>query len=86
MLSKIIDVKCRCGFLLFRYQKVGRGRLIKCYFSRIVKDYGGIISLDAKKGSFVFCPSCQEKIGLVFGIKGTRAIKLNQGQIMPVRL
>lgn len=86
MRSKIIDVKCRCGAALFKYQKRGEGRLIKSYLPRILKDYGGILSEDMKISSFVFCPSCQKKIGAIIGIKGVRAVKFNQGQIKPFYL
>ncbi len=85
MRSKTIDVKCFCGAVIFHYQKVGLGRLLKCYLPRIIKDFTNI-SIDIKTGSYVFCPSCGEKIGVIIGIKGTRAVKLNQGQIKPFRL
>ena len=36
--GRVIKVECRCGQLLFKYYKGGRGRLIKCYLDEIRKD------------------------------------------------
>lgn len=83
--SKIIDVMCRCGQRLFKYQKVGVGQLIKCYLPRILDDKVGI-PVHISVGEEVCCPSCHERIGTIYGIKGVRAVKLNQGQIQPFRL
>lgn len=85
MRSKIIDVECRCGAKLFHYEKRGIGRLIKCYLPRIIKDYVNI-PMDIETSTSIFCPSCEERIGVIIGIKGMRAVKLNQGQIKPFRL
>jgi hypothetical protein len=83
--SRIIDVECRCGQKLFHYQKIGPGQLIKCYLSRILSDNVGI-SPHIEIGTEVFCPDCRNRIGTIYGIKGVRAVKLNQGQIRPFRL
>ena len=85
MRSKVIDVLCRCGQKLFHYQKVGPGQLIKCYLPRILDDKVGIPS-GVAIGTEVPCPSCKGRIGTIYGIKGVRAVKLNQGQIRPFRL
>lgn len=35
-----MTVRCaRCGGKVFRYDKVGKGRLLHCWKGRIVKDY-----------------------------------------------
>jgi hypothetical protein len=85
MRMKVIDVQCRCGKLLFQYQKVGAGKLIKCYLSRILGDYVGVLP-HIEIGAPVICPRCTGRIGTIYGIRGVRAIKLNQGQIRPFRL
>ena len=39
-LADVITVRCaRCGGKVFRYDKAGKGRLLHCWRSRIVKDY-----------------------------------------------
>ena len=81
----MVDVSCKCGNKLFRYQKRGTGRLIKCFVSRISTDY---ISLSKKlpTGSAVNCPKCGERVGVVQMIHGQVAVKLNQGQIKSIRI
>ena len=85
MRKRVIFLKCRCGYTLFKYEKVGTGKLIKCYLPRILEDYAGIparVSL----GADIFCPQCKKRIGTIYGSRGVPAVKLNQGQIRPFRL
>ena len=81
----MVDVVCKCGNKLFRYQKRGTGRLIKCFVSKIFADH---ISLPKKlpTGSAINCPKCGERVGAVQMIHGQVAVKLNQGQIKPIRI
>jgi len=85
MKARVISVECRCGCVLFKYKKIGKGKLIKCYLPRILNDRVNL-SENIEIGTNVFCPKCRKRIGTIFGIKGMRAVKLNQGQIMPFRL
>lgn len=80
-----VTVECKCGNKLLRYQKKGTGRLIKCFVSKIAEDY---ISLPKKlpTGGLVHCTKCGERVGAVQMIKGQVAVKLNQGQIRPIRI
>lgn len=82
---KVIEVNCKCGRKLFKYQKVGAGRLIKCYLPRILIDYIDMPQ-GIKTGVEVHCPACGERIGIIYMIKGVPAVKLNQGQIKPMRV
>ena len=82
---QMIEVRCRCGTKLFKYQKVGKGKLIKCYLSRIIEDNIGLTP-KVSVGDLILCPRCEERIGTIYGIRGVMAIKLNHGQIMPFRL
>lgn len=81
----VITVECQCGQPLFRYQKVGPGQLIKCYLPRILEDFVGIPAR-IESGELVSCPQCHERVGTIYGIRGVRAVKLNQGQIKPVHI
>jgi uncharacterized ferredoxin-like protein len=36
--GKIVDIECKCGKLLFRYFKAGKGKIIKCFVNRIEND------------------------------------------------
>ena len=82
--GRIIDVKCRCGYLLFRYYKAGKGRLIKWLISRLTDDFVGL------KGAETFsrpkCPKCGKELGIIMMIHGEPALKLNQGTIATIRL
>lgn len=81
----MIIVECKCGVELFKYQKAGTGRLIKCFLGRILKDYIGLLE-NLPNGADVFCSACGKRIGTVRLIHGAPAIKLNQGQIKPMRI
>ena len=83
--ARVIDVRCQCWQVFFVYEKVGPGKLIKCYLPRILKDHVGIPT-HIGIGTEVLCPKCKGRIGTIFGIRGVRAVKLNQGQIQPFRL
>jgi len=79
---RAIEVECRCGLRLFRYHKYGRGRLIKCYISRITRNYAGI---DLAGTSRPHCPTCGRSLGYITMAYGKPALKLNQGTIRPLR-
>lgn len=85
MQMRVVEVECKCGKVLWKYQKRGRGRLIKCYIPRILQDNIGV-DPKAPIGKEIMCTKCKKRVGTVFGIKGIRAVKLNQGQIHPIRL
>lgn len=80
-----VEVECRCGARLFKYRKSGAGRLIKCFLSRILIDYAGVPA-GIKTGENVHCPACRERVGTIQMIHGQPAVKLNQGQIKPIRI
>ena len=80
-----LEVKCRCEKKLFKYQKMDTGRLIKCFLSKILRDYVNLPP-NLKTGDKVLCPSCQKRIGAIQMIHGEPAVKLNQGQIKPIRI
>ena len=82
--GRIIDVKCRCGYLLFRYYKAGKGRLIKCLISRLTDDFVGL--QNAKTFSRPKCPNRGKELGIIMMIHGEPALKLNQGTIATIRL
>lgn len=83
-MAKILDIHCKCGYLLFRYYKAGKGRLIKCMIDRLTEDSVGL------KGSAThsrpLCPSCKKELGIIKMIHGKPALKLNQGTIKAIRL
>ena len=82
--GKIIDIHCGCGYLLFRYFKAGKGRLIKCLISRLSEDNVGLQG--AATFSRPLCPSCGKELGIIMMIHGEPALKLNQGTIKGVRV
>jgi len=58
----MITIKCaKCNRKIFKYLKVGKGRILRCYKSRIIKDYsireknevrchcGNLIGIDEEK-------------------------------------
>ena len=83
-MSKItqINVACQCGFLLFKYEKHGRGRLIKCFLENILLDHAGVKQLSS--GSHPVCPSCKKNLGEIRLVNGRAALKLNQGTVKKI--
>ena len=77
-----INVECQCGFVLFKYEKHGRGRLIKCFLENILVDPIGIKNLP--DGSRPFCPSCKKSMGEIRLVNGRAALKLNQGAVKKI--
>jgi hypothetical protein len=65
----MITIRCaRCQQKVFRYQKLGKGRLWHCWKARIVGDYS------VREGNEVKC-SC----GNVIGTDQGKWIKMKQG-------
>ena len=81
--GRVIKVQCRCGRLLFKYYKGGRGRLIKCFLDEISKDCVGVLAEPAPERPV--CPDCGKELGVVRLVRGRPAIKLNQGTVKETR-
>lgn len=82
--GKIINIHCKCGFLLFRYFKAGKGRLIKVLISRLSEDNVGLQKVETH--SRPLCPNCAKELGIIMMIHGEPALKLNQGTIESIRV
>ncbi len=82
--GKIVEIECKCGNLLFRYFKAGKGKIIKCFVNRMENDFVGL------QGSATYskplCPKCGKELGIMMMIRGEIALKLNQGTIKPIRI
>lgn len=84
--KRIIEVKCKCGQPLARYEKDHRGKLIKMYLDRIIDDHAKVfLEKNFQINDLIYCPNCQERVASVVYIHGMKSAKLNQGQIMPIR-
>ncbi|MFO7659291.1 MAG: hypothetical protein R6V77_00075 [Candidatus Cloacimonadaceae bacterium] len=81
--GKILEIECSCGFLLFRYFKAGKGRIIKCILSRMTADNVGLKGLPTF--SKPLCPQCHKELGIIMLIHGEPALKINHGTIKDVR-
>ena len=82
--GKILDIECQCGFVLFRYFKAGKGRIIKCFLDRMEADYVGLKG--AATHSKPVCPQCGKELGIIMMIHGVPAIKINHGTIKDIRI
>ncbi len=59
MTGKIVIVRCpKCGNKVFKYLKVGRGRLLRCWKNRIISDYS------IHNGEEIRCSRCGNLIGI----------------------
>lgn len=64
----MITIKCaKCRKKLFKYHKVGKGKVIHCWDARIIKDYS------VRSASEVFCPC-----GNLIGSKVPKGIRMKQ--------
>ncbi len=69
-MARIIIVRCsRCRAKIFRYLKVGSGKLWHCWKNRILDDYS------KRQGDRVLCPKC----GSLIGIEKKNYVKLVKG-------
>ena len=70
--TKTVDIHCMaCKHLLFKYRKGGKGKLIKCFKERIVKDY---------TQQPCYCPNCQIQFARDTLIRGVPALKMIGGK------
>lgn len=84
--GKIIDIKCSCWEELFKYQKKKRGRLIRAYIKNIKEDkYNLLVGKDFQDGDSIYCPICKKRIGSIFVIKWSLALKVNQWAIQYIK-
>jgi hypothetical protein len=82
--GRLLDIRCSCGFLLFRYYKEGKGRIIKCFVNRLSEDNVGLKGLPTFARPL--CPQCQKELGIIMMIHGEPALKINHGTIQDIRL
>lgn len=82
--GKLVTIECKCGKKLFRYFKAGKGRIIKCFIDRMNNDYVGLQG--AENLSKPLCPECGKELGIIMMIRGSPALKLNQGTIKTIRV
>lgn len=68
----MITIKCsQCKRKIFKYNKIGKGRILRCWDTRIIEDYS--IRCDNE----VRC-----KCGNVIGIKESKSIKMKQNSFV----
>lgn len=68
---KVICIKCKSR--LYKYQKEGKGHLVKCFQDGIIKDYtNGDLS----------CPNCKQVFCRKTKYKGRVAHKIIQGKVI----
>ncbi|KKQ73676.1 MAG: hypothetical protein US96_C0056G0002 [Candidatus Woesebacteria bacterium GW2011_GWB1_38_5b] len=79
MSGQVIKVSCKCGYLLFKYFKHKRGKLIKLFLDEIRED--NVVVSGLANGARPVCPNCQSELGVVGLVKGRPAIKVNHGTI-----
>lgn len=84
MTSKVIDIYCKNGHLLFgRYKKEKSGFLMKCYIDKIGKDLVGVNGLTNETD--VFCSECRVRVGRI-GLKhGRPAVIINHGGVKRIK-
>jgi len=57
MPSRVLEVRCKnCGEIVFKYLKIGKGRLWHCWKGRIIEDHS------VREGNIVKCP-CGNVVG-----------------------
>jgi len=64
----MLTIKCvKCKRKIFRYFKLGKGRVLHCWTNRIEKDYS------TREGNRVLC-----KCGNLIGLEQDKCIKMRQ--------
>lgn len=55
----MLTIKCaKCKSKLFKYKKIGKGKVLKCYKNRITRVYDGKI-----KEKKLICSNCNNVVG-----------------------
>jgi len=71
--SKTITIYCKaCNAQLYKYRKNGKGALVKCFKTRIAKDFTKVACV---------CPACDKIFARETLIKGTPAFKMIGGKV-----
>ncbi len=71
--TRTIRIYCAdCGCLLYKYQKGGPGRLVKCFKDRIVKDF---------TAGDLRCPDCGQEFARETMVYRRPANKIIQGKV-----
>jgi len=64
----VITIKCvKCKHKIFRYQKIGQGRVLHCWRERIIRDYS------VREDNLVKCPC-----GNIIGVDEGKWVKMKQ--------
>lgn len=64
----MIIIKCsKCKSKIFKYNKIGKGRVLRCWNTRIIDDYS------VRNGNEVLC-----QCGNLIGIEEPQCIKMKQ--------
>lgn len=72
--SKTVNIFCaRCGALLYKYKKGGKGALLKCFKERIVKN---------NTNTPCQCPECSQVFARETLIRGVPAYKIIGGKVV----
>lgn len=67
-----VKIYCRCGQLLYHYDKEGPGQLHKCFADRITRDMTG--------GGGLNCPRCGKAFARETRISGRKVFRLIGGR------
>ena len=58
----MLAIKCSaCKAKIFKYKKIGKGRVLRCYKKRITRDYS------KREGGKIKCKRCGKVIGIDTG-------------------
>ncbi len=80
MASKVIDVYCKNGHLVFgKYRKEKPGFLMKCYIDKIGVDHIGVVG--SLNDTDVFCPECKIRTGGISLKHGRPSVIINHGGV-----
>ena len=68
----MLTVKCsECNAKIFKYKKIGKGRLLRCWKERIIRDYSVI------EGNKIKC-----RCGNLIGIANGKCVKMKQNSFI----
>ncbi len=70
----MLTIKCaRCKTKLFKYKKIGQGKVLRCYEKRIKRIYEAQVTDDQ-----LLCGGCENTVGELVERGGRRHVKMNQ--------
>lgn len=82
---KVIDIYCKCGQFIAKYEKRKRWQLVRIYIDQIKKDWISLLMWKIyKTWKAIYCPNCKKRLWNINMDKWKLALKINRWAIQKI--